>query len=351
MIKFLFFNLSILFLFFTSCSGQVKKPATSQAYAKLPQAYGLFKDASVSCAIQDKAGNIWLGTNGEGLFCFDGKTFKRFTEKDGLDNLIVYSLFQDKTGNIWAGTKTGLCRYNGNTFAKVSMLSGNSDKQYIFTANNKVPSSPNGVWSMMQDKKGTIWFGSDSGVYCYDGRNFKRFLDGVTNKNNLHLKAIFSLLEDRNGNIWFGSCIGEGLIRFNGKTLEQISPKNYARTQNIIEDKHGNIWFASLGKGMCRYDGTTITTNFFKENNTYDILYVFLKDRADRLWFSEPANGRPLRLYADKKIINFSEKHSKRNKVMYPVLEDRAGNIWLATHSMGLYKWDGKAIRNFSKLE
>jgi ligand-binding sensor domain-containing protein len=60
-------------------------------------------------------------------------------------------------------------------------------------SNNISTPTENTVWSMMQDKNGTIWFGTDDGVYCYDGKAFSRFLDNQTviNKDSLNSKEYF----------------------------------------------------------------------------------------------------------------------------------------------------------------
>jgi hypothetical protein len=138
-------------------------------------------------------------------------------------------------------------------------------------------------------------------------------------------------------------CLKEEILEL------RISPKGYARTQGLIADKKGNIWFASIGKGMCQYNGNSITTNFFNEASTYDLMYLILKDRNDHLWFSEPTNNRPLCYYDGNEQHNFTEIQNLPNKKMYPILEDKLGNVWFATEEMRLYKWDGKKFTNYSE--
>ena len=52
---------------------------------------------------------------------YDGKSFKQFTQKDGLGSLTVYCMLEDKAGNIWFGSAdAGACRYDGKTFTNFS---------------------------------------------------------------------------------------------------------------------------------------------------------------------------------------------------------------------------------------
>lgn len=90
---------------------------------------GGLQNASITSALEDKAGNLWLGTelgSGElkedgGLWLYDGRSFTRFTRKDGLCHNGVFSIVEDSDGKIWVGTRnTDLCRFDGKTFTSFS---------------------------------------------------------------------------------------------------------------------------------------------------------------------------------------------------------------------------------------
>jgi ligand-binding sensor domain-containing protein len=52
---------------------------------------------------------------------YDGTSFTRFTTRDGLIDNSIWSILEDKTGNIWVGTReTGLSLYDGKTFSTYS---------------------------------------------------------------------------------------------------------------------------------------------------------------------------------------------------------------------------------------
>ena len=80
--------------------------------------------------LEDKNGNLWFGTEAgdpskreteRGVWRYDGKTFKNFSKKDGLIHNGVWSILEDKAGNIWVGTRSaGLCGFYGKTFTSFS---------------------------------------------------------------------------------------------------------------------------------------------------------------------------------------------------------------------------------------
>jgi ligand-binding sensor domain-containing protein len=356
----------LLFVGITSCKGQNKTETNAIESSKILKPQGIYKDAAIGTGVQDKAGNIWFGSNGEGVYRYDGKTFTHFTVKDGLDNNIVYSILADKAGNIWVGTKTGLNRYDPSTARRSDSLSA-SEKTFtqipIIVNRGNNTSLLNGVWSMMQDKKGKIWFGTDEGVYCYNpstmigagGIHITRFLDdsNIFNKDTLQLKAIFSIFEDKTGKIWFGACMNEGISRFDGKTLTNIIPYNEVRrVNNIIEDKSGNILFATSFNGICRYepsallkkDGKIFTKNVFMRKQGYQ--GNILQDKSGNIWFDDE-NG--LGFYQENTHKILTEKDGLPASNLFPILEDKSENIWFSSVGMGLYRYDGKVFTKLSE--
>lgn len=333
------YSLLIALIFFTSCNGQVKHENDTAliGQAKLPSPKGANKEARIVSSVEDKDGNIWFGSIGEGLFKYDGKLFFNFGTAQGLNSNSIYSLLTDETGKIWVGTNKGIYCFDGNKFVHVP----------IVLSNKKSTPSDNTVWSMMQDKNGIIWFGTDAGVYCYDGKAFSRFLDKTTviNKNNLILKGIFSILETKDGKIWFAECSGEGISCFDGLTLTTIIPYNeIRRTDRIIEDKQNNLWFATAFKGIGKYAGKTYTQNIFKTadlNGSYNIL----EDANGNLWF-DTQDG--LGCYDGKTSNILTEKDGTIVKNFIPILLDKSGNVWFSSNGMKLYKYDGKTFVSYS---
>src|SRR4028118_95969 len=102
----------------TSCNGQVKKDLPKENaieskiifnnQPKLKKSQSKNPGDNVHCSLQEKAGNLWFGTTGDGLFKYDGKSFSQFTTRNGLNSNNVWSILEDKDGKIWIGTEAGV---------------------------------------------------------------------------------------------------------------------------------------------------------------------------------------------------------------------------------------------------
>jgi ligand-binding sensor domain-containing protein len=355
--------ISIL-VFVISCSGQpkaalpkvsaVQQTATYTGQLKLFKTQGSTESDNVHCGLQDRAGNIWFGTTGEGVYRYDGKTFTQFTVRDGLNSNRVWSLLEDRAGNIWIGTNAGVSRFDGKHFKSIPVDTTYGNDLYPTVSLNHNPQVGNEVFSMMQDKHGTIWLGTTEGVYCFNGKSFSRFLDdaGIVNKAGLGLKSVQCMLQDNKGNIWFGSgpLAFEGIAMYNGKSLVNFKPKDETWIRNMFQDKNGDIWFGTRHYGTCRYNGSDFT--FVTEKGVGNAM---LQDKAGNIWF---AGGEKLNTvesedgiwcYDGKAYKNFSTKDGLGIYAVYVFLEDGASNIWIGTRNNRLYRYDGKSFSCFSE--
>lgn len=78
-------------------------------------------NSTIMSIIEDKKGNLWFCTDGEGVWRYNGRSFKNFNTEDGLLNNSVFSVVEDQGGNLWFGTRnTGLYRYDGKSFVSFS---------------------------------------------------------------------------------------------------------------------------------------------------------------------------------------------------------------------------------------
>ncbi|MEB2781670.1 two-component regulator propeller domain-containing protein [Algoriphagus sp. C2-6-M1] len=211
---------------------------------------------------EDKAGNIWFGPSR-----YDGKSFKNFTTEDGFPTNNIRLLFEDKTGKLWFGP------HLENMFVYDPGLNGDLDSyrdgqgKGFTVLKNKDGKAFNNVWSIIEDKKGNIWFGDLYGLWRYDP---SASLSAEGNAfTHVSERGAYSIIQDKKGNIW---TTGEvklygnvwALSRYDAESLYNEKPtvteimSQTGMLLGILEDAKGNIWFGS-GGGLYRYDGNTIT--------------------------------------------------------------------------------------------
>jgi ligand-binding sensor domain-containing protein len=379
--KKLIYCLPLLLVFITSCNGQVKTDSlkkhvsperiSTENLPKMILTQGV-TSGNITCELQERNGCLWFSTSGEGVYRFDGKSFTNFTTKDGLCDNYTSSIIQDKSGNILIGTNAGICKFDGKNF-----------NNYFETDSlNKLR-----ITTLLEDKDGNLWFGvMNKGIYRYDGTTLSNLLYKYEHSfyGDKYEKCISDIIQDKKGNIWFSSWNGGGVWRYDGKNFKSFLPsidyyktnqdkRNLKNLQNtsesfsftfysplqdyitddmifsMTEDKAGNIWFATRRHGVCYYDGKSFTS--FKENEgfiSYGIYSIF-EDKKGNMWFATDKNG--VYCYDGEKIKNYTTADGLINNSVFSILEDKEGNLWFGTRSFGLSRFDGKTFTTFSEYK
>ncbi|MBK6962940.1 MAG: hypothetical protein IPH20_03140 [Bacteroidales bacterium] len=362
------FSLLLMSIFFTSCNGQTSTSKTTnnitEQHPKLVRTLGT-KSEVVHCELLDKDGNLWFCISGEGAYRYDGKSFTNYTTKDDLCNNNVSVIIQDKLGNILLGTNRGICVYDGKTFKKYPVLDTLS------------------ITCMLEDREGNLWFGTGvNGIYRYNGKTLDNFLNSNKQEYNLgeNNQFILDILQDKNGNIWFSSWNGGGVWRYDGKDFKNFLPsadyykanqdnRNFNNPQSIpstsysvlqdhitddmifsmTEDNSGNIWFATRDHGICRYDGKIFSSVGRNEGFNSGGASAILQDDKNNFWITTFDSG--VWYYDGKAFKNFTENDGLVDNSVMNMLKDKDGNIWFGTKFFGLSRYDGKTFTTFSQYD
>jgi ligand-binding sensor domain-containing protein len=377
------FSLLLVFKFITSCNGQ--------DLSHLPQGSNAY--ASVRYGVMDKTGNLWFGTTGLGVYYYEGASvskkgetgqtspFIHYTEQNGLSNGNVNCILEDKAGNMWVGTNDGVFRHdvnqmtrpNGKTFTLIPIVV-HDDQSSNASDKNKADTSQPAVRTILQDKNGNLWFGTDEGVFRYDMHQtgsserkevFTRFLqhDNVGNKKNLRLHFCTCILEDKKGNIWFTTWF-EGICCYGGKSITNFKPNGKVWFSSIFEDKKGNLWFGSRDSGPYRLDaGQNDTVGKGYSFTTFANIPIFNKccpnamtqDTSGNIWFCTEFDDLVTRddfggawcyhpsasgQTSPKDFTNFTIKDGLTHNSVWSVTCDKSGKLWFGTRGLGLCRYD-----------
>lgn len=216
----------------------------------------------------DREGNLWVGTNNDGLFRVHENSVDHYARTEGLSGDFVRTLFEDREGVIWAAGSNGIDKFHDprvTTFSAVEGLGKDwavgvlaSRDGTIWVANaesldhidrsgsvssirtgNGLPGSQ--VSSLLEDHTGNLWVGIDDGLYLFKDGGFHR----LPESNHQPLGLVFELIEDVGGNIW-AECADTGkLVRIRDFQVQEEFSKAQVPTGRLAPDPQRGIWIGT----------------------------------------------------------------------------------------------------------
>jgi len=300
--------------------------------------------------LRDSKGNVWFGTNNDGVCRLSGETLDYFTVNEGLSGNQVTGILEDKKGNIWLATSGGVSRYDGKSFVNFTMKDGQSD---------------NKVWSICEDKTGVIWAGTVGGACRFTGNSFAPLKLPVSKVENPSSKfssnCVWAILEDRRGNLWFGMD-GVGAWKYDGHSFVNYTEKDGLcnnRVASILEDRKGNMWFGNgfgdhsggvfelTGKhtgGVSRYDGKVFRRYSMLDGMSYDLISSMIEDQSGKILFA----AKGVDIFDGKSFFLLNKTNGFSHLAVQSIFEYKKGHYWIGTGG-GLYRYDGNAVVNVTK--
>ncbi len=328
---------------------------------------------SVRVILQDSRGNLWLGSNDEGLHKISGKETVTYTIEEGLPNNSIRALEEDQDGNIWIGTAGGVVYLTPEghlitpQFAPGTTASGviashifcdSVGRVWLTISNeNGLFLHMNGVFrpliefekfdryfvtSIFQDSHNIFWIGlGDRGMY--------RMERGVATKveSNTILDTIptTSILEDKNGNIWFGT--EKGLVVYNYKDFIQYQGAPELANSNInkiIQDREDNIWFATDRNGIGK-----MTHGKFKLSRLNITVNSLDEDKDGRIWAGTDSG---VLCYKDDELVqNTLTEYTKGLRIRHVEVTSDNKILVSCYTAPGQIIYDGKSIKSWSTAE
>jgi len=306
---------------------------------------------------QDGAGDIWIGTAGQGLFKFDRdrEAFQRFPYDPaggpGSGAGIVLAIQEDRKGDLWVGTRVdGLLRLDRST--------------RIFT---RIELSPDAgaVWDLLVDRDGFLWIGTEkSGLFRRDPATDEtiNFRAAPGRPDSLGNDAVWTLFQDRGGEIWVGTS-GGGLHRFlpESRTFFRFTG-NAEHPRDLVsptitalgEDGAGRLWIGTSWSGLRVWDrgsgAYTVLKHDSQDSETIsdDNITSILTDASGVVWIGTARGGINKNVSGAAKFAHF--KHERldprslsRNDVR-ALSAGEAGRLWVGFDE-GLDEFDERTGR------
>lgn len=295
---------------------------------------------SVTDLLVDKKNEIWITTDGSGIYKVIGNSKKAIPANGISDNQLaksnsVWSLYEDKSGNKWFGSLRG----------GISMLS-NTPKYFKSIKYNSKDLVENFILSFCEDEKNNVWVGTDGAGLKYWNRKNNTY---TNYSNKLSSKFITGIIRDNNNEIWLSTWAG-GVNKINPKTnsVTQYSCYNPYTKQIekniwfVYKDSKANIWASATNEGSL-YLFDREKNSFILFDSSITNLQCITETSDGKLWA-----GNYTSLFSIEKSTRKVNKIAIGNPVRY-IHEDKDKNLWLCTQEGGLLLFDRKT-NTFKRL-
>jgi diguanylate cyclase (GGDEF)-like protein len=182
-----------------------------------------FAHRSVRAIFEDREGNLWLGSQWQGLARLWNGWVLRYAETEGLHQPVLWSVALAADGSIWAGTHDGLSRFDGRRFHQV--LAG-SDLPH-----------PNAYTLFAEEEH--LWIGTRAGLALYDGHALRSLPPAFAALDGIQINGI---LRDRDQQLWLATMAGA--YRFHDGVLQRFGEAEGledSRVRLLLETGDGRL--------------------------------------------------------------------------------------------------------------
>jgi diguanylate cyclase (GGDEF)-like protein len=175
--------------------------------------------------------------------------------------------------------------------------------------------------ALVQDTRGFLWIGTQSGVVRWDGLHFK------VHPPPPGASYVRTLLATRDGRVWAGTFSG-GVVVYgeSGEVARYGEELSHPRVEGLAEDRDGRVWVATQ-EGLDRIDPKTRRVEHVR---TGERMRGLLVDRAGQLWVGSRAGLQ----------VNFRNVPGLERDFVTKLFEDDRGRIWIGTAESGAAVFD-----------
>ncbi|GAB4340468.1 MAG: hypothetical protein OHK0038_19980 [Flammeovirgaceae bacterium] len=321
-------------------------------FKKNDESYSL-SDNSVRCIFEDNQQNVWIGTWSGGLNQLDYKTsyFLRIegtyaynwigNNPNSLNFSVIRGMCEDKEGNLWIGTEGGGLNYMNR---KTNLF-----KHYIEDKNNPNSIGSNRIWDVLEDEKGNLWIATDGGGLNYFDVKNNRFTKYLPNpqkpKESIGSNRMGCLMIDSQGFLWIGTDNGVSILdrkKMKFETFRNDENDHESLGHNdigcLLEDSQKNIWIGTEGGGLNLFIPQTKKFRRYqsqKKNGfsiSNDKIYDIFEDKSTGIFWVATDIGLNAFNPKTEKFYHLNTNDGLPNNVIYGILPDKNGNLWLSTN-------------------
>ncbi len=314
---------------------------------------GLSELADLKSIYEDRSGATWIGTGLGGVNKYvRGKVkFSLYKHEPGnfnsLSSNVIRGIYKDSYGMIWVGTDLG----------EVNKFDRKSKKWTCYHLPDSIRTP---IRQIVEDSFGTLWIAKNrTHIYRFDRIREKwipwqghRFFPGASRFDPSYIQF------DKKGSLWVVS--NNGISNFERKSDKLLAHHPYPDGQELIvwatfKDIEGNLWLGTNHKGLLKFSSSTgLWTRFSHDpadsnSISHNWIQSIYEDDKGEIWIGTRGGGLNRFEPETEKFTCYTENDGLANDVIYGVLGDRHGNLWLSSNQ-GISRFDpvSAEVKNFT---
>ena len=220
--------------------------------------------------------------------------------------------------------------------------------------------SLNSVRTIIKDKNGFMWFGTEDGLNRYDGISFKYFRHDPMDNSSINSNSIISMMVDSEGSLWIGTYDSglnkyvdetESFLHYPHDPLDSLT-LGEGSVWGLQEDQEGNFWVGTSGGGLFRLDPKTghsqpVTELVSNGESLVDsVIYNLFIDHDQQLWISTLGglNVLDLKTYAMRGYSwdqdDSTSLFDDNVNYVFETFDGTNYRLWIGTNWGGLDQYD-----------
>jgi len=284
-------------------------------------------DSSVQQLLEDRSGNLWIGTRRKGLWCLSKNKLQPIPTP--ADN--ITSLLQDSEDNIWVGTHGGgVSRLRPKAFISLENSAGSTDSLRT---------------SLCEDSRGALWFANRSGALerHYQGQ-VERFTVHPTGRPVL----MYLVCPDKQGLIWVCTSGALYTISVDHPTELVPHPSGLRDVRIILCARNGDVWVVHGDGGIGTFHDGVFREYSDNEDRLPKRIRVLAEAPDGSIWIG--SGERSLLQYTGGKFVERFNSQQVPGGSLTALLIDPEGTFWLGT-THGLVLKQGARFKRFGLEE
>ncbi|NJB71951.1 hypothetical protein GGR42_002413 [Saonia flava] len=313
----------------------------------------------------DSHDDLWIGTDGSGIFHIQGintpePTSKHYVHSSQLQSSLsgnaIYEIMEDNDFNIWIGT----------AWSGINILDRQSNVDFLYS--DILGKNPFPVLSIFKNKD-YLFFGLDgNGLTIYDNNNQEvDYFNKEDDNKYIEGNYIQCINEANNGWYWLGTFTN-GLIKYNPTSKEYIRYKHdpgdytsisYNDVRYTLNDEKGNLWVATWGGGLNYFNIDTGSFKRYRENTTVansissdNVISLYSED--NQIWIATFGGGLDVFDTQKELFSNYSYSETNLNSPssnnLLSLYKDSRNNLWIGTSGEGINRLN-LATNQFDRFE